>query len=46
MLAASEQRFRAAVESMLDAFFILAPVRDGDEIADFRYEYANPLSVI
>ncbi len=41
-LAASEERFRAAVESMLDAFTIISPVRDdADEIVDFRYEYVN-----
>jgi PAS domain S-box-containing protein len=40
-LVASEQRFRAAVGSMLDVFFILSPVRDGEAIVDFRYTYAN-----
>jgi PAS domain S-box-containing protein len=41
-LRASEQRFRGAVESMLDAFTIISPVHDGvGQIVDFRYEYAN-----
>ncbi len=41
-LQASEDRFRTAVESMLDVFTIISPVRDDDgEIVDFRYEYAN-----
>ena len=37
-----QQRFRTSVESMLDAFTIISPVRDErGEIVDFRYEYAN-----
>jgi PAS domain S-box-containing protein len=41
-LRASEQRFRTAVESMLDSFAIVSPIRDdGGEIVGFRYEYAN-----
>ena len=41
-LAAAEVRFRAAVESMLDSFTIVSPVRDDDgEIVDFRYEHVN-----
>ena len=41
-LRSSEERFRAAAESMLDAFTILSPVRDDDgEITDFRYRYVN-----
>jgi PAS domain S-box-containing protein len=41
-LQASEERFRVAVESMLDAFTIFSPVRDErGEIVDFRYEYVN-----
>ncbi|HWF51494.1 MAG TPA: PAS domain-containing protein [Solirubrobacteraceae bacterium] len=41
-LKASEERFRVAVESMLDAFAIMSPVRDdrGNAI-DFRFEYVN-----
>jgi len=39
---AGEERFRAAVGSMLDAFMVISPVRDdGGEIVDFRYEYVN-----
>ncbi len=41
-LAASEERFRAAMESMLDSFTIISAARDEDgEIVDFRYEYVN-----
>ncbi len=41
-LRSSEERFRLATESMLDAFTILSPVRDDDgEITDFRYRYIN-----
>jgi PAS domain S-box-containing protein len=41
-LRSSEERFRLASESMLDAFTILSPVRDDDgEITDFRYRYVN-----
>jgi PAS domain S-box-containing protein len=41
-LRLSEERFRQATESMLDALTILSPVRDDDgEITDFRYRYVN-----
>ena len=41
-LRASEQRFGAAAESMLDALFVVSAVRDDrGEIVDFRYEYVN-----
>jgi PAS domain S-box-containing protein len=41
-LKASEERFRVAVESMLDAFAILSSVRDDrGEAIDFRFEYVN-----
>ena len=41
-LRVSEERFRAAAESMLDALFVVSPVRgDRGEIVDFRYEYVN-----
>ena len=41
-LRSSEERFRVAAESMLDAFIIVSPVRDDDgEITDFRYRYVN-----
>ena len=41
-LRASEERFDAAVGSMLDAFAIISPVRDEQgEIVDFRWEYVN-----
>ena len=39
---AGEQRFDAALGSMLDSVTIVSPVRgDGGEIVDFRYEYVN-----
>jgi PAS domain S-box-containing protein len=41
-LRASEERFGAAAESMLEALFVVSPVRgDRGEIVDFRYEYVN-----
>ncbi len=41
-LRASEERFQAAVGSMLDAFTILSPVRDDEGgIVDFCWEYVN-----
>ena len=41
-LRASEERFGAAAGSMLDALFVVSPVRDDrGEIVDFRYEYVN-----
>ena len=41
-LRASEERFDAAVGSMLDAFAIISPVRDDEGgIVDFRWEYVN-----
>ena len=41
-LRASEERFDAAVGSMLDAFAIISPVRDEQgEVVDFRWEYVN-----
>ena len=41
-LRVSEERFGAAAESMLDALFVVSPVRDDrGEIVDFRYEYVN-----
>ena len=42
LLRASEERFDAAVGSMLDAFAIISPVRDEQgEVVDFRWEYVN-----
>ena len=39
---AGEQRFDAALGSMLDSVTIVSPVRGDDgEIVDFRYEYVN-----
>jgi diguanylate cyclase (GGDEF)-like protein/PAS domain S-box-containing protein len=39
---ASERRFRAAIQTMLDGFGIFSAVRDADGvITDFRYEYVN-----
>lgn len=41
-LEAGEQRFHLALESMLDSFTIVSPVRDaGGEIIDFRHKYLN-----
>jgi PAS domain S-box-containing protein len=41
-LKESEERFRTSVETMLDAFAILAAVRDeAGRIVDFQYEYVN-----
>ena len=41
-LRSSEERFRVAAESMLDAFIIVSPVRDDDgQITDFRYRHVN-----
>ena len=37
-----EQRFRAAQEASSDAFVILTPIRQGGDIVDFRWTYANP----
>ncbi len=42
-LAASEERFRTAVETMLDCFGIYTSIRDeSGQIQDFRTEYLNP----
>ena len=39
---AAETELRVAVDSMLDGFGILSPVRDdAGEISDFRYRYVN-----
>ena len=44
--ADSEERFRAAQELSLDAFAILAAVRDtSDQVVDFRLQYVNPAAV-
>lgn len=41
-LLRSEERFRTAVETMLDGFAIFSSVRDeAGTIVDFRYEYIN-----
>ncbi|MEA2549464.1 MAG: hypothetical protein QOE42_2062, partial [Chloroflexota bacterium] len=41
-LAASESRFRASIEGMLDPFAILTAVRDGSgRIVDFRLAFTN-----
>ncbi|MCJ7670448.1 MAG: PAS domain S-box protein, partial [Acidimicrobiia bacterium] len=37
----SEERFRSAVDSMLDAYMIVRPVREGDRIVDFVFEFVN-----
>ncbi|WP_437484328.1 PAS domain S-box protein [Sorangium sp. So ce1014] len=42
-LRRSEERFRAAQELSLDAFFVLRAARDeGGRVADFVFEFANP----
>lgn len=38
----AEERFRSVQELSLDAFVILAPVREGDRVVDFRWTYVNP----
>jgi PAS domain S-box-containing protein len=41
-LTASEQRFVATAETLLDPFVIMAAIRDdAGRIVDFRYEFAN-----
>jgi PAS domain S-box-containing protein len=37
----SDERFRSAVDSMLDGFMILRAVRDDDQVTDFVYEFVN-----
>jgi PAS domain S-box-containing protein len=37
----AEERFRSAVDSMLDGFMILRAVREDDQIVDFVYEFVN-----
>ena len=41
-LAASEKRFRTAVDALMDPFFIFGPVRDGQgKTVDLEYRYIN-----
>ena len=41
-LAASEKRFRSAVDALIDPFFILGPVRDEQgKIIELEYRYIN-----
>ncbi|HLZ36938.1 MAG TPA: PAS domain-containing protein [Mycobacteriales bacterium] len=41
-LAASEERFRLALDNLLDSFAILSPIRDDTHrIVDFRIDFAN-----
>ena len=41
-LAASEERFRTAVNALMDPFFILGPVRDDQgQVVELEYRYAN-----
>jgi signal transduction histidine kinase len=41
-LAASERRFRSAVDALLDPFFMLSPVRDDEgEVVELEYRYVN-----
>ena len=41
-LAASEKRFRSALDAMMDPFFILGPVRDDQgQIVELEYRYVN-----
>jgi PAS domain-containing protein len=40
--AATEKRFRAAIETTIVGFTIFSAVRDtDDQVTDFRYEFAN-----
>ncbi len=39
---AAEERFRIFQDQALDAFVMVEPVREGDEIVDFVWTYANP----
>jgi PAS domain-containing protein len=41
LVARHEDRFRQAVDAMLDSVMLLAPVRDGGRIVDFVVAYAN-----
>nr|WP_255500964.1 PAS domain-containing protein [Caulobacter sp. RHG1] len=41
---AAEERFRSAQEVSLDAFVILEPMRQGGQVVDFRWTYANPMA--
>ena len=41
---AAEERFRSAQEVSLDAFVIMEPVREGGQVVDFRWTYANPMA--
>jgi PAS domain S-box-containing protein len=42
----SDERFRSALETMLDAVFLCETVRDdAGRIVDFRYTFANPAAV-
>jgi len=41
---AAEARFRSVQEVSLDAFVILAPVREAGRVVDFRWTYANPMA--
>ncbi len=45
-LEESEERFRGAVEGLLDAFVIMSPIRDETGVlVDFRFEYANRVAL-
>ncbi len=45
-LRKSEQRFRSAVENLLEAFAIFSVVRDAQgEVVNFRFEYLNQVAV-
>ena len=46
-LAASEARFRTSLETLIDPFVLLRPVRDtAGRIVDFVYEYANEAACV
>jgi PAS domain S-box-containing protein len=40
--AAAEEQFRTFQDQSLDAFVMVEPVREGAEIVDFAWTYANP----
>jgi PAS domain S-box-containing protein len=42
----AEEKFRIAQEGALDAFVILEPVREGGDIVDWRWTYANPAAEV
>ena len=46
-LEASEERFRTSLETLLDPFVLLRPIRDPNgRIVDFMYDYANEAACV